>query len=154
MPTAREALGRCTETAGAVVMKRIIRATDQSYREHIQGEDEGRLPLASLTFGKISGYGWGFLHPWEQQALFPAKGTPRGIGHPDRYHAPFIIFRWRSFNGVYKHPNQDWYIEGRYWHGYVWRSEWGLRWGFWPKFKNELLDPDIVTHDPGQAEDW
>ena len=135
-------------------MKRIIRATDQSYREHIQGEDEGRLPLASLTFGKISGYGWGFLHPWEQQALFPAKGTPSGIGHPDRYHAPFIIFRWRSFNGVYKHPNQDWYIEGRYWRGYVWRSEWGLRWGFWPKFRYALLDPDIITHDPGKADDW
>ena len=67
-------------------MKRIIRVTDQSYRKHIQGQADGRLPLAWLTFGNISGHGW------------------------------------------------------------------GLRWGFWPKFKNELLDPYIVTHDPG--EDW
>ena len=134
-------------------MKLIIRATDRLYREHIHDEADGRIPMARLMFGNLTGRGWGFLHPWAQKALFQAKGTQFAIGHVDRKHEPFIILRWRSFEGAFKHPNQDWYIEGRYWRGYVWRSEWGLRWGFWPKFRGVLLDADIVTHDPGKAGD-
>lgn len=135
-------------------MRLIIRASDEAYREHIQDEENaGRLPLAWLTFGNINGHGWGFLQPWAQQTIFPAKGSPRGIGHPDRQHEPFWILRLLPLNGVGKHKNQDYLIEGRYWFGLAWRKNWGKRWGIW-KARGCCLDPDIIRYDPGQSEDW
>lgn len=141
-------------------MRWILRASDRSYRQAIQDPgNEGRLPLARLTFGCVSGYGWGFVHPWEQQALFPGKGNVAGIGNPLRHHEPFWILRWRRACPAtspvsFKHPNHDYFIEGWYWYGWVWRAVWGKRWGFWPRARWKLLDPDIVTHDPGKADDW
>ncbi len=136
-------------------MRWIIHATPDKYRELIQDErNQGRLSLAWLTFGYLNGHGWGFLHPWTQLALFPGKGRYGSNVDPASIHDGFLILRWRSFEAAFKHPNHTWYIEGRYWRGWVWRAEWGLRWGFWPKFRYCLLDPDIVTDDPGQAEDW
>lgn len=138
----------------ADLMKWIIRASDGAYRAHIQDEADGRLPLAWLTFGSLTGHGWGFLHPWEQKAIFPAKGTPLGFGDPWRAHEPFWILRVRPLDASFKHANHDYYIEGRYWYGWAWREAWGKRWGFWPLARWVLLDPDIVTHDPGKADDW
>lgn len=136
-------------------MRWILRASDRSYRQAIQDEaNQGRLPLARLTFGYVSGHGWGFVHPWEQKALFPAKGKVAGIGNPLRHHEPFWILRIRTTQASFKHPNHDYSIEGWYWHGWVWRASWGKRWGFWPRAKWALLDPDIVTYDPGKADDW
>lgn len=136
-------------------MRWILRASDRSYQEVIQDEaNQGRLPLAWLTFGYVSGLGWGFVHPWEQQALFPGKGTRLGIGSYWRHHEPFWILRIRCEETTYKHPNHDWAIDGRYWWGWVWRPAMGKHWGFWPRARWALLDPDIVTHDPGKADDW
>lgn len=136
-------------------MRWIIKATNKSYRHHIADEaNEGRLPLARLTFGYITGHGWGFLHPWAQKAIFPAKGTPLGIGDPRRSHEWFFILRVSSQLAAFKHANHDYYIEGYYWHGWVWRVAWGKRWRFWPRMRWELLDPDPITDDPGRADDW
>lgn len=136
-------------------MQLIMRATNANYRRVItDAANEGRLPMARFTFGYIKGLGWGFLHPWEQQAIFPGKGTLSGIGDPLREHEPFFILRVSSLLAAFKHANQDYIIEGYYWHGWVWRKSWGKRWGFWPRFRYALLDPDPVTHDPGKAEDW
>ena len=123
-------------------MKLIIRASAKVYREHIQDEsNQGRLPLAWLTFGSIAGHGWAFLHPWAQLVLFPAKGTRFGIGHPDRKHEPFFILRYRSTWRTELHPNHEYAIEGRYWYGLVWRRKWGWR----PR--RVLLDYDCITVD-------
>ena len=56
-------------------------------------DSQGRILLARFTWGHISGLGWGFLHPWQQLALFPDKGTQAGIGHPDRFHERFFSAR-------------------------------------------------------------
>ena len=136
-------------------MRWLFRATNASYRATIADEaSEGRLPFARVMFGNLSGHGWGFLHPWEQKALFPEKGTPPGVMSPLRRHEPFIILRVSSLLAAFKHANHSYTIEGYYWHGRVWRKSWGKRWGFWPRFRYALLDPDPVTHDPGKAEDW
>lgn len=138
-------------------MKWIIRASDKSYRAAIAHEaNEGRLPIARLTFGFVTGHGWGFVHPWEQKALFPAKGTINSFNHPRSKHERFIIWRvWPTdWLMEFKHPNHGYYIAGRYWWGWVWRESWGYRLWFWPRFRWALLDPDIVTNDPGKADDW
>lgn len=147
-------------------MKRLQHATDATYRKAISVErdldadehdphelDAGRLPMARFTWGYVSGLGWGFLRPWEQQALFPAKGSQRGIGNSDRHHEPFWILRVRGFDGAFRHRNHDYVIEGRYWQGWVWRASWGKWWQFW-RARWKLLDPDNVTDDPGKADDW
>ena len=141
-------------------MQLFQRASDEAYREAIQdAANDGRLPLARLTIGFITGRGWGFLRPWEQKAIFPAKGTPAGFRNPDRAHERFWILRVRRAAPAtspvsFKHPNHDYFIEGWYWYGWAWRKAWGKRWGFWPLARWVLLDPDIVTHDPGKADDW
>lgn len=123
-------------------MRLVIHATNTTYHEFIADErNHGRLPLAWLTFGDINGLGWGFLHPWAQQAIFPHKGTLAGIGDWRRYHEPFLLLRlWPTWCDK-RHPNHEHYIEGRYWHGIAWRKGWGWR----PR--RVLLDYDLITVD-------
>lgn len=135
-------------------MRLIQRATDSSYREAIQHEEnQGRFPIAFLTCGYVSGLGWGFLRPWEQLQLFPEKGTLGGVEHADRHHQRFWILRVWPIRTSAKHPRHSWEIEGRYWEGLVWRHSWGKRFGIW-RARRAFLDPDIVTHDPQRADDW
>lgn len=135
-------------------MKLLLRATDTSYRAAIGDEaNQGRLPLARLTYGLVTGIGWGFLHPWAQQALFPAKGTPFGIGHPDRPHERFILVRLRPTVRKVKHPRHAYAIEGRFWEGLAWRAKWGKRFGV-PRFRRVLLDPDRIDSDPNANDDY
>lgn len=139
-------------------MKILQRANREAYRALIKNEfNQGRLPLAWVTVGYIHGHGWGFLHPWAQLAIFPAKGTPAGSGNRERIHDRFWLLRlwptWRSE----RHRNMSWAIHGRFWHGLAWREAWG-----WrqlgplriPRARRVLLDPDIVTRNPGKADDW
>jgi hypothetical protein len=123
-------------------MRWIIRATDKAYRELIHDEaNEGRLPLAWLTFGYVTGHGWGFLHPWAQQAIFPTKGSIAGIEHPDRQHDAFFILRLRPHWREAHHQNYEHPIEGRYWYGLAWRRRWGPCW----RARWALLDYDRIT---------
>ena len=136
-------------------MRWLFRATDESFRKAIRNErNEGRVPMARLIYGYVSGHGWGFLRPWEQQALFPEKGTVGGVGHPDRHHQRFWILRLKPTQRRLRHRNHDYFIEGRYWHALVWRSGWGYRWRYLWRWRRAIVDPDMVTDDPGKAEDW
>jgi hypothetical protein len=136
-------------------MKLRIRVNSQSFRAYIADEaNAGRIPIARLKHGYVIGRGWGFLHPWEQQAIFPQKGTPAGWNTSARVHEPFWILRlWPTWCAA-RHRNHDYDIEGRYWHGLVWRQSWGWRrrWGInLPNARRAFLDPDIVTNDPKKA---
>lgn len=95
----------------------------------------GRYPFCWCIYGHLEGQGWGFLNPWERQAIFPEAGTAAGVGHPHRIHEPFAIARcfpvWRSA----LHPLHQDVVAGRYWWGLAWRKS-------WDKPRVVLLDPD------------
>lgn len=125
-----------------------LELTDEVVRHYLgQGE---RVPLARLTFGLVSGFGWGFLRPWQQLAVFPEKGTPAGIGHRHRHHERFWIRALVPHDGTERHPRHSWTVTGRYWEGVAWRASWR-----YPRMV--LLDPDIITadtHPRGSYGDW
>jgi len=136
----------------------LLRASDDVYRKAIRNPaNHGRLPLAWLTSGYVSGRGWGFVAPWAQQALFPGKGTLAAVGNPRRHHDRFWLLRVRPQRMTVTHPSVDWPITGRYWYGLAWREAFGYRRILGlriPRVRWVLLDPDQVTRDPGRAEDW
>lgn len=118
-------------------MRLIIRASDEAYSKHIQNEDNaGRLPLAWITWGSITGRGWGFLGPWTQQAIFPHKGKPGSGSVPGRLHEPFLVVCFRRRWGFAHHRNHAHEILGRFGYGLVWRKSWGFR----PRWAR--LDPE------------
>jgi hypothetical protein len=110
------------------------------------GHSDGRYPLAWCIYGHLEGQGWGFLNPWERQAIFPEAGSQAGVGHPHRIHEPFAIARvfptWRTM----RHPLHEDDIEGRYWWGLAWRKS-------WEQPRLVLLDPDRLArrHARGPA---
>ena len=110
-------------------MRLFIHATDETYRQHIADElNQGRLSLARLTFGEISGHGWGFVGPWAQQALFPHKGTYAGVGGRARRHEQFALCRvWQTWT-VAHHPNHRYPVHAYYAYGIAWRRSWGKWW--------------------------
>ncbi len=123
-------------------MKLIVWATPARSREYIQDEaNEGRLPLAWLTFGYLNGHGWGFLHPWAQQAIFPSKGRWGSDVDPASIHDAFLILRYWPAWGSHCHPNHEHPIEGRYWRAIVWRRRWGRR----PRLA--MVDYDCISVD-------
>lgn len=135
-------------------MKLLQRANNKTYRKAISDEaNGGRLPIARLIIGNIEGHGWGFLHPWDQIAVFPSKGTPGGFRDPMRHHERFWILRLSCRHMSLRHRNHDYDIEGRYWQGLVWRESMGPWWKPW-RAKRKMLSPDIVTYDPQKADDW
>jgi hypothetical protein len=107
-------------------MRLICNVSDVRYRRMIRNpKNQGRFPPAWLTCGMVSGHGWGFLQPWAQIALFPAKGTTADYTrNPDRKHQPFFLLRlwptWRSE----RHRNHADPVEGRYWLSLAWRRPW------------------------------
>lgn len=114
----------------------ILKVGSWSYRcLAAWGYSDGRYPLAWCIYGHLEGQGWGFLNPWERQAIFPEAGTQAGVGHPHRIHEPFAIARvfptWRNM----RHPMHEQPVEGRYWWGLAWRRSWDA-----PRVV--LLDPD------------
>lgn len=122
-------------------MRLICRVTDLRYRRVIRNaNNHGRFPAAWLTFGHVSGHGWGFVQPWAQIALFPEKGSPADYTrNPARKHQPFCLLRlwptWRSE----RHRNHGHPVEGRYWWSLAWRRPWRR--------------PRLVLLDPTQLKD-
>lgn len=91
-------------------------------------DGEGRIPNAWLTFGNVSGTGWGFLPPWCQQAM--GRHDRPGEYCKWRLHAPFIILKLRSFLDLRPHffPTCQYGVYGRFYKAIVWRK--GLGWRY------------------------
>jgi hypothetical protein len=116
----------------------ILKVGSWSYRcLAAWGASDARYPLCWCIYGHLEGHGWGFLNPWERQAIFPEAGTTAGVGHKHRIHEPFAIARvfptWRTE----RHPLQEDPVTGRFWWGLAWRRS-------WDKPRVVLLDPDRI----------
>ncbi len=49
---------------GAWIKRLVFHVTDKSVRAAMaEDHDTGRIPRAWLTFGEVSGHGWGFVPP-------------------------------------------------------------------------------------------
>lgn len=116
-----------------------LHVTPETYHHYRKQEgNHGRLPIARFTWGKLDGYGWAFLPPWAQIAMFPQKGTTASLYRcPERVHSQFWILRLYSKWEIRKHRNHDEAVYGRYWYGLAKRPE-------WKRPRCVVLDPDLV----------